>query len=373
MTITLETVRTKKQKKDFVHLPFEIYRNNPYWVPPLKLDEMKAFDPDSNPALRFCEAEYWVAYRNQRPVGRIVAIINHKYNEKVGKKLGRFSKLEFVDDKEVFETLMKKALGWLKEKGMDTVHGPLGFTNLDNQGLLIEGFDYLPSVASVYHHPYYRKYLEDYGFRKEIDWVEFRLTIGQRAVEKSNRGAAMLKKRYGFEVLHFKHNRDLMPYAEPLFALVNEAFTSLPFVVPFDNEMVKMYSRKYFKVVNPKYVFFVKKGEEIVGFMMGVPSLSEAFQKARGKLFPFGFYHIKKAMNHPKVIDFYLAGIKPKYEHTGAAVILYAEIQNQMLRDGLHTVETTGEFETNKHAISNWKNFDHIQHKRRRCFIREIE
>ncbi len=372
MSITLQDVRNKKQKKDFVNLPFEIYRGNTYWVPPLKSDELKSFDPDHNPALRFCDAKYWLAYRNGKPVGRIGAIINYKYNEKVGKKLGRFTKLEFFDDKEIFRMLMDKAVEWMKEKGMKTVHGPLGFTNLDNQGLLIEGFDYLPSVASVYHLPYYQKHIEGYGFRKEIDWLEFRLNAGRKAIEKATRGAGLMKKRFGFEVIRFEKTKELLPYTEVLFGIVNEAFASLPFVAPFDKKMVEMYTKKYFKVINPKYVYFVKKDSEIVGFIVAVPSLSEAMQKANGKLFPFGFYHIKKAIKNPEVIDFFLGGVKPEYEHEGVAVVLYSEIQNQMLRDGLHIVETTGNFETNRHVIANWKNFENIQHKRRRCFIKDI-
>jgi len=373
MSVTIQTIRNKKQKKDFVSLPFDIYKGNAYWVPPLKSEELKSLAPDHNPAMRFCDAEYWVAYRDGKPVGRIAAIVNHKYNEKVGKKLGRFSKLEFFDDKEVFETLMGKAVSWLREKGIKTVHGPLGFTNLDNQGLLIEGFDYLPSVASVYHPPYYRKHIENYGFEKEIDWLEFRLNIVEETVKKANRGAELLKKRFGFEVIRFTKAKELIPYTKELFDIVNDAFASLPFVIPFDNEMVKMYTKKYFSLINPKYVFFVKKGEDIAGFMLAVPSLSKAMQKADGKLFPFGLLHIRKAMRNPdNVIDFFLGGVKPEYEHEGAAVVLYSEIQNQMLKDGVHTVETTGNFETNHHVISNWKNFDHVQHKRRRCFIKDI-
>jgi len=372
MAITLQVVRNKKQKQDFVNLPFEIFRDNICWVPPLKSDELKNFDPHYNPALRFCDTEFWIACRDGKPVGRIGAIINHKYNEKVEKDLGRFTKLEFFDDKEVFRILMDEAVSWMKGKGMKMAHGPLGFTNLDNQGLLIEGFDYLPSVASVYHHPYYRKHIEDYGFRKEIDWLEFRLNAGPKAINKATRGAELIKKRYGFKVVKFKKAREILPYSESLFDIVNDAFASLPFVVPFDKKMVDMYTEKYFKIINPKYICFVKKDSEIVGFILAVPSLSKAMQKANGKLFPFGFYHIKKAIRNPEVIDLFLGGVKPEYEHEGVAVVLYSEIQNQMLKDGLHIVETTGNFETNSHVIANWKNFDSIQHKRRRCFIKDI-
>ncbi|UBM63263.1 GNAT family N-acetyltransferase [Candidatus Sulfidibacterium hydrothermale] len=373
MSVTLQRVKNKKQRKDFVDLPFEIYKGNAYWVPPLKSEEMKSLLPDSHPALRFCEVEYWVAYRQNKPVGRIAAIINHQYNEKTGKKFGRFSKLEFFDDPEVFKALLNKAVSWVKEKGMTHIHGPLGFTNLDNQGLLIEGFDYIPSVASVYHLPYYRKYLEDYGFEKEADWVEFRLNIGEKAVEKARYGAALIKKRFGLEIMRFTSKKEMLSYAPVLFKLVNRSFTSLPYVVPFDEEMVKFYTQKYFGVIDPQYVFFVKKEEEIIGFLLAVPSLSEALQKAGGKLFPFGFYHVRKAMKHPDVIDLFLGGVKPEYERTGAAVVLYAELQDQMLRNGIRIIETTGEFESNRHVINHWKNFDHIQHKRRRCFVKALK
>lgn len=372
MGISIKAVKSRKEKRDFVNLPFRIYKGNPYWVPPLKCDEKRAMDVKHNPALRFCDAEFWIAYRDGKPAGRIAAIINHKYNEKAGKSLGRFSKLEFFDDKEVFRMLMDKATSWLKEKGMKTIHGPLGFTNLDNQGLLIDGFNFLPSIASVYHHPYYQKHIEAFGFKKEIDWVEFRLNIGPKNIEKANRGSELLKKRFGFELISFKKSKDILPYAAALFEVLNQAFAKLPFVIPFDKEMRDMYAKKYFKAINPKYVYLVKKDDKMLGFMLTVPSCSEAMQKANGRLFPFGFYHIMKAIKHPKVIDFFLSGVKPEYEHQGVAVILYAAIQNQMLKDGVDTIETTGIFETNHHAISNWKNFDHIQHKRRRCFIKEI-
>ncbi len=372
MSVTVKAVRSNKEKKDFVNLPFKIYKDNPYWIPPLKGDEKKAMDPKHNSAMRFCDAEYWIAYKDGRPAGRIAGIINHKHNEKVGEKTGRFSKLEFFDDKEVFEALMDKAVVWLNEKGMTKVHGPLGFTNLDNQGSLIEGFDFLPSVASVYHHPYYQKHIEAYGFEKEIDWVEFRLHIGQKNIEKANRGTELLKKRFGFELVNFKKTSEIIPHSATIFDVLNQAFARLPFVIPFDKEMWDMYTKKYFKVINPKYVYFVKKDSKILGFMITVPSCSEAMQKANGKLFPFGFYHIMQAMKHPKVIDFFLSAVIPEYEHQGVAVMLYAAVQNQMQKDGIDTIETTGIFETNQHAISNWKNFEHIQHKRRRCFIKKL-
>lgn len=372
MSVQIQEVTSKKEKRAFVELPFSVYKENPYWVPPIKSDELKAMDPETNPSMRFSDTKFWLAYRDNQVVGRIMAIVNHKYIEKTGEKQGRFFKLEFFDDAEVFTLLMDTAISWLKERGMEKVHGPLGYTNLDNQGLLIEGFDHLPSVASVYHLPYYQKYIEDYGFEKEVDWVEFRLTLGKEAIEKSRRGVEIIKRRYGFDVLRFTKTKELLQYTDQLFEVLNEAFDPLPYVVPFDQDMMEMYKHKYLKVINPRYVCLVKKDETIIGFMIGVPSLSEAMQKANGKLFPLGFYHIMQAMKKPMVLDFFLGGVKPEYETQGAAVIMYAEIQNQMIEDGINFVETTGNLETNHKVIANWKNFDHLQHKRRRCFFKNI-
>ncbi len=371
-SINIELVRSTKQKKDFVNLPYSIYKDNPYWVPPIKSDEMHIFDPKHNPALDFSDTAFWVAYKNGEAVGRIGTIINHKYNEKVNQKLGRFSRLEFFDDQEVFTLLMDTASQWLKDRKMEIIHGPLGFTNLDNQGLLIEGFDYLASVASVYHLPYYKEHIEAYGFEKETDWLEFRLQLGEVAINKAIRGSKIIKKRFGLEVIEFKTNKEIIPYTEPLFEIMNRAFAHLPYVISIPKKMMEMYTKKYFKVINPHYVRMVKDGDEPVGFMVAVPSLSEAMQKANGKLFPFGFYHIMKAMKKPQVLDFFLGGVKPEYDKKGVAVILYAEIQKQMMKEGIKIIETTGNIESNHNVIANWKNFDHIQHKRRRCYVKSL-
>jgi len=372
MALTIEAVRTRKHKKDFVNLPFAIYKNTPLWVPPIKSDELKAIDPKYNPAMEYSESEFWVVYRDGKVSGRISAIINVLYNEKTGKKLGRFSRLEFFDDKEVFLLLMDTAIAWIKERGMEYVHGPLGYSNLDNQGLLIEGFEHLPSVASVYHLPYYKVHLDAYGFEKEIDWIEFRLTLGEHATNKARRGAEIIKKRFGFKVVTFADNKQILPYVKPIFKVLNAAFEKLYFVTPFNDKMVEVYTKKYFKLINPKFVRVVTKDDEVIAFMVAVPSLSEAMQKANGNLFPFGFYYILKAMKKPQVLDFFLAGVLPQYDRAGAAVVLFAEIQEEMHKQGIQYMETTGIFEDNHNVISNWKNYDHIQHKRRRCFIKAI-
>jgi hypothetical protein len=379
MSIEIKEVKTKADAKQFVNVQFDIYKGNKFWVPPLKAGEIKSLFPETNPAFEFCKAKFWLAFKDARPdepfgrgkcVGRIGCIINEEYNKKTGEKMARFSRLDFFDDAEVIAQLISTAEKWAKEQGMIGIHGPLGFANLDTQGMLVEGFDHLQSIGSVYHHPYYHQQLEKLGYTKEIDWVEFRLTVGQVPFEKANRGAALIQKRYGIEVLHFKKMTELLPYSDTLFKILNDAFSELPYVTGFTPKMMEFYKEKYIKLLNPEFVKMVILKGEPVGFIVGLPSLSEAMQKAKGKLFPFGFLHILKALKGKDVMDQMLTGVKKEVMSTGAGVILMAEIQKEMLSKGMKYIETTGIFETNQNAISNWKNYENIQHKRKRCYIK---
>ncbi len=368
----IKEVKSDKDIHQFVKIPFVLYKGDPFWIPPIKKDEFNQLKPETNPSYEFCDAKFWIAAKDGKLIGRIGAIINHDYNKKIGKKMGRIARVEFIDDDEVSAELFKTAENWLKEKGMEAVHGPLGFNNLDIQGLLIEGFDYLPSIASTYHKPYYKEHFEKLSYTKENDWVEFRLTLIEKAREKASRGAELIKKRYGFEVLRFNSNKELHKYTNTVFKILNEAFQDLPYVSRFNDKLIKLYTSKYFKVLNPRFVRMVKKDDQLIAFIVGIPSLSRAMQKANGKLFPIGFYHILKALKNPKVIDLVLTGVLPEYHNAGAAVVLFAELQDEMMKKGIDQMETTGIFETNHNVISNWKNYDHIQHKRRRCYVKQL-
>jgi GNAT superfamily N-acetyltransferase len=370
--IDIKEVKTKKEIKEFVNFQFDLYKNNKYWVPPIKEDEVKALNPTVNPAFDFCDAKFWTAQKNGKIVGRIGAIVNHDYNKKIGKKMGRFSRMEFIDDTEVSRTLLDTAEKWLKSQGMEAVHGPLGFTNFDNQGMLIEGFNYLPSIASVMHFPYYKKHVEEAGYGKEIDWVEFRLKMGKEIPAKAQRLANIIKERNNLEVLHFKSKEELKNIMADVFGLLNDAFAELPYVAPFSQKMIDYMADKYFKVLNPEYVIVIKKEGQVVAFILGMPSLSEAMQKAKGKLFPFGFVHILNAMKNPEVMDLLLTGVHPDYQKLGLPAILINELQSVIMKHKIKYVETTGMFETNTKGITHWKSYDHIQHKRRRCFVKEL-
>lgn len=373
MSVQIVEAISKSQRKSFVKFVFELYKDDKNWIPPIISDEIKMTDPKQNPAFDFCDAKFWLAYNNGKISGRISAIINKEYNKLKGIQYGRIARAEFYDNEEVADSLFNVAENWLKEKGMANVHGPLGFTNLDLQGLLIEGFEHLPSIASVYHKPYYLKHYERLGYQKENDWVEFRLKMAEAVPEKAQRLADMIKQRYKLKVNHFASTKEMSPWVPKIFGLLNLAFADLPYVAPFNEKLIQYYSKKYFKVLNPKFVKVITtETGGIAGFIVGLPSLSEAMQKANGRLFPFGFRHLLKAMKNPEVMDLMLTGVDPPLQGQGVPALLINELQTVILQHKIKYVETTGIFETNNKAIVTWKNYEHIQHKRRRCFYKEL-
>lgn len=372
MGISIKEVSTALDYKNFVMFQFELYKNNSYWVPPIIKDEIKALQKEYNPAFKFCASKYWLVFKNGKVAGRIGAIVNQLALEKTGENIGRFTRSEFIDDNEVVDLLFSTAEKWLIDQGMKTVQGPLGYTNLDHQGMMIEGHNHLPSAASEYHLPYYKDQMERLGYEKNIDWLEFRLFI-KEIPEKAQRISDMMITRNKLKVGHYTSTKELQPYAKEIFNLLNTAFDELFSVVPLNSEMIDYYIKRYLMLMNPKFVKLVfDESDKLVAFIIGLPSLSEALQKANGKLFPFGWWHIRKALKNPKVVDLMLTGILPEYQGKGVAAILINELQKVMIEHGVTDVETTGIFETNTKAIQNWKNYEHIQHKRKRCWAKTL-
>lgn len=371
--IEIKQVKTNKEFKSFVKLPFEIYKDNKFWVPYIIKDELKSLRPKTNPAFENCEAEFWLAYKDNKLVGRIGAIINHSYNQKVEEKIGRFTRLEFFDDEEVSRGLISTAEEWLKSRGMTRVLGPLGFNNLDNQGLLVEGFDYIAAMGSVYHLPYYHKHIEKLGYSKEIDWIEFRFKYDD-IPEKGLRLKDVIEKRFNVKVLNLKTRKDIEPYIIKLFNLVNDSFVDLPFVSRFSDKLISFYSKKYLTIIQPRFVkIVVNEQDDIVGFIISIPSISKAMQKANGKMFPFGFIHILKALRKPVEFELLLAGINPKMQGMGIPALIMTSLQTEYMKHQKPGwVETTGNFETNHKAYEHWKNYDFIQHKRKRCYQKSL-
>ena len=374
MSVVIKEVQSKKDRKAFVNLPYQIYKDNKYWVPPLKFDEYHSINPKDNPALRKFKHKFFIAIKNGKVVGRIGAAINHIYNEKVRKNYVRIINPEFYDDKEVFEALIKTVGDFGKKNGMEFIHGPLGFTNLDKQGLLVEGFDYLQAVGSVYHKPYYKEHFERLGFEKENDWLELRVTITEDIIEKSKKLIPLISKRFDLKIEEFTSIEEVKEkFLDSLFEILNSAFQNLPYVIPFDNELKAYYTKKYIDILNPRFIKIMTKNNELAGFTIGMPSLSEALQKAKGHLLPFGIFHIRRALKKPKVVEILLTGTNPKYNKFGTGALVIGLLQLELWKVGGCYFETTGIFETNQAALSNWKQFkEKIQHKRRRVYVKPL-
>ncbi|MFA7228091.1 MAG: hypothetical protein WC061_03565 [Melioribacteraceae bacterium] len=375
MSITIREVKSKSDLKKFIQFPFSIYEGNDCWVPPLIFDELKTLGKDKNPAFDFCEAEYWLAYNEGKIVGRIAGIINHKYNEKWKQKSARFGWIDFIDDPEVSKSLIDKVSSWAKTKGMNKIHGPLGFTDLDGEGMLIEGFNELSTFGSIYNHPYYPVHLEKLGFEKEADWIEFSVDFDPNVAgpEKVSRIAEAVAQRNNLHLLKVKKAKEMLPFARDIFYLINEAYKDLFGFVELTDRQIDVYVKAYFGFIKPDYVPIVlDKDNKVVAFGITMPSLYVAVQKSRGKLFPFGLLQILKAMKNNTDVDLYLTAVKPEYQNKGVNAIIINEVNNVFVRNKIKKVETNRELEENSKIQAQWRFFRNRQHKRRRCFKRSI-
>jgi len=374
MDIKLREVTSKRDLKNFVNFQFQLYNNNEYWVPPLKKEEIFLLNRDKNPAFDFCETKYWLAYKDEKIVGRIAGIINYKFNEKFDKKIMRFGWIDFIDDAEVCSSLLSAVENWAKEKGMNEVHGPLGFTDMDGEGTLIEGFEEMSLLGAIYNYPYYPKLIEQNGYTKDIDWVEFQVIMTSDPVpEKISRISEIALKRNKLHVLRVKKSKELLPYAREMFYLINDAYKDLYGFVELSDKQIDMYVKQYFGFIKPEYLPIVlNEKNEMVAFGITMPSLSKAFRKANGNLFPFGFIHILKAMKNNPGLDLYLTAVRPDMQDKGVNAVLMNEINKLIIDKKITTVETNRELEDNTKVQAQWRFFEHRQHKRRRCYKKEI-
>jgi len=373
MKTDIQEVKSKKDLKKFVMFPFDLYKNNPYWIPPLIKDEIETLSPEKNPAFEYCVSKKWIAYKNNKIAGRIVGIINHKYLEIWGNKYARFGWIDFIDDFEVSKALFETVETWAKSKGMEGIHGPLGFTDMDHEGMLVEGFEELGTLATIYNYPYYPKHVEKLGYRKDADWVEFEVKVSESIPEKAIRVANIVLGRGKIRVLELKKSKDLLPYAHQVFNVLNQSFDKLYAFVPLTKEQIDLYIKKYFSFVTPDFIkVLVDENNKVAGFVIGMPSLSKAFQKAKGSLFPFGIIHILKALRERKHIDLYLGAIRPDLQGKGADALLITELAKTCIEKGTISAETNPELEENYKVQSHWKYFEARQHKRRRCYFKSI-
>lgn len=377
MSVEIKEVTTKKELKQFVKFGIDLYKGNPYHVPGLIEEEMMTLDKDKNPAFEVCDAILFLAYREGKIVGRIVGIINHGSNKAWEEKRARFGFVEFIDDAEVVDALFDVVIRWAKSKGMNELHGPLGFTDMDHEGMLVEGFDQLGTMATIYNYPYYPKHMERMGFVKDQDWHEFKIFVPREGIpEKHQRIGEIVKKKYGLSIRKFKNKEEVMPYAHKIFHTLNAAFEPLYGFSALTEKQIDYYINMYIPMLRYELVTVITRDadDEVVGFGISLPSLSKAMQKANGHLFPFGWIYLLKALkSKPKVIDLYLTGVLPEYQSKGVNALLFNDLIPVYNRLGVVYAESNPELETNSAVQAQWSYFKREHHKTRRAFIKKID
>ena len=374
MDITIKEVTALKDLKAFIRFPLSLYRGHLYYVPALFFDELNTLRREKNPAYEHCEARYWLAYKDGRIVGRIAAILNHLHIEKWNERYMRFGWIDFIDDESVSAALLGAVESWAREKGMQAVHGPLGFTDMDREGMLVEGFNELATLATIYNHPYYPVHLEKLGYSKDTDWMEYEIQVPPEPNETIARIADISLRRNKLKLLDLRSKKELLPYTRELFQLLCDEYKHLYGFVALTEKQMDAYIKQYFDFVTPDFVPVVlDQNGRMVAFGITMPSLSKALQKARGQLFPFGFIHLLKALKKNERADLYLVAVRSEYQGKGVNAILMNKMQQVFNRLGVKKVETNPELETNANVQGQWKYYEKRQHKRRRCFIKHLD
>ncbi|HOX31902.1 MAG TPA: hypothetical protein PLB91_06190 [Spirochaetales bacterium] len=374
MSLEIRRVEGRRALKAFVRFPHSLYKGDPFWVPPLDLDDLATLDPAKNPAFEYCEAELWMAYRDGKAVGRVAGIVNRRYIEKWGKRRARFGWLDFIEDREVLAALMGTVEAWARGKGLEELNGPMGFTDLDKEGMLVEGFGELGTYATYYNKPYYPELLAELGYVKDADWVEYRITIPSGTPEKVKRVRELIAKRTGAGIAAWKGKKELAArYGDEVFELIDEAYSGLYGTVPLSEAQVRFYIKTYLGFVDPRFTkILVDAAGKLIGFGITMPSLSRAAQKAGGRLLPLGWYHYLRALRHPETIDMYLVAVKPDYRARGVIALVMGALNESVIEAGVRFAETNPELETNVEVQGMWKDYEKRQHKRRRAFVKKL-
>lgn len=371
--IQIKEVHTNNQLSDFIKFPDKLYKGNKFRVPQLHAYEKSILMSQKNPAFEFCEAKYWLAYDNNKIVGRIAGIINRKANVVWNEKIVRFGWIDFIDNTNVSTALIKTVEDWGKQNGMTKVQGPMGFTDMDLEGMLVEGFDEVGTQAVIYNYPYYPVHLEKHGYLKDVDWIQFEMQVPDKVPERIKRLSEIVQKKYNLRPLKAKKANEVIPYAKKMFDTLNSSFKDLYGFVPLTEKQVDFYIKQYFSMVNPSFVSFVLDGnDDVAGFGISFASLSEAMIKAKGKLFPTGFIHILKAMNKNNKVDMLLQGVKPEYQNKGVPAIFFAELMQAYIDSGVKTAISSHALENNQSAFLMFKNYEHRQHLRRRSYAKHL-
>lgn len=378
MSVEIKKVTTKSDLKHFIRFNYEFYKNNPYSVPDLYDDMVNTFSPKKNAAFEFCEADYFLALRDGNIVGRVAAIINKRANETWKKQTVRFGWIDFIDDMEVSTALINTVKAWGKERGMTEIEGPLGFTDMDAEGMLVEGFDQLSTMATIYNYPYYPVHMEKLGLVKSSDWVEMKIYVPDQIPEKHLRISRIISQKYNLHVRKIKSKKEIRKtgIAHEIFRLINESYAPLFGFSKMSERQIDQYVNMYVPVLDLRMVSIVEnEQDEIVAVGISMASLSRALQKAKGKLLPFGWFYLLKALflKRPKVLDLLLVAVRPDYQGKGVNALLFTDLIPVYKQLGFEYAESNPELELNDKVQNQWQYFKTEQHKRRRCFKGNIE
>lgn len=370
-----EITPTKSNLKKYTKFGIDLYKGNDYYVPPLIMDDVETLSPDKNPAFDYCKAKSWMAYRDGKPVGRITGIINTVVNERTGKRDLRFGFLDFIDDKEVVDALFDALAEWGRSQGLTSMVGPMGFSDMDHEGMLTEGFEELGTMATIYNYPYYPKHMERMGFHKDAEWVEYRMTVPDKIPEKMLRVAEIVKKKYGVRTIKYTSAKKIKEeYGMALFELINEAYDQLYGYSPLSQRQIEYYIDIYLPILRLENVcLIVDSNDKLIGVGISIPSMSRALQKGRGRLLPTGWIHLLKAMYmHNDVVDLLLVAIKPEYQSKGVNALLFADLLPVYIKNGYRWAESNPELADNENVQLQWQYFERRQHRRRAAFRKDI-
>ena len=376
--VLIKEVMSKAERKTFVDFPNRLYHNVKNFVPAFYGDDMADWDREKNPAFEYCEARAFLAYRDGEVVGRIGAILSHKANETWGTKRMRFSQVDFIDDREVSRALFETVENWAREKGMTEVHGPLGFCDLDREGMLVEGFDKRSMFITYYNHPYYIEHLTELGYVKDTDWIEHLIPIGDGSENDTSyvrmkRIADRVLRSTGYHKVKVRRRSDVKPYVRKAFELINTAYAPLYGVVELNERQIDKYVNKFLPLINPDYCcLIVDDNEDLMGFGVGAPSMAEAMKKSRGRLFPFGWAGVLKSLVKNDTLDLFLIAVRPELQKTGLNGVVMEHLYSGCVKNGIRHAETGPQLETNSKVHHQWKMFNIEPHKRRRCFVKQL-
>lgn len=365
----------KSELKRFVKFGIDLYKDSDCYVPPLISDEVQTLMPDKNPAFDYCSAQEFMAYRDGKPVGRIAVIINDLVNQRSGRNEARFGFVDFIDDAEVADALFDAASTWARQRGMNELIGPMGFTDMDHEGMLIEGFDQMGTMATIYNYPYYPVHMERMGFAKDTDWVEYRIGVPAEVPEKFKRIASLVRQKYELRSLKFTSRRKIKEqYGQALFDLINEAYDKLYGYSPLNQRQIDYYIDKYLGIIRLDCLsVIVDKDDRLIALGLSMPSMSKALRKSHGRMLPLGWYHLLQGIyGRNDVVDLLLIAVKKEYMSRGVNALIFEDLIPIFNKEGYKEAESNIELEGNDSVRLQWQYFPHRQHRRRRAYRKSI-